>query len=210
MKLYYTKGACSLVVRIVMNELGLKCEFESVDLAAKKTEKGGDFLKINPKGAVPVLMLDDKQILTENTAILQYLVDKKPMQPALLAPVGDMKRYHALEWLNLISGDLQHKACSAFFNPAMSAEAKEEIFKPFLKKRFNYIEQHLVNHHYLLGETFSLPDIYLFVVLSWQPACGIDITAWPRLSQYFADIKQRKAVSQSLAQEGLVESNIPS
>src|SRR5690349_3300917 len=110
MKLYYSKGACSLAVRIALHELGIPCEFEAVDLKAKKTEKGADFFKINPKGAVPTLVLDDHTVLTENAVIQQYLADKQKAFE-VLPPVNDMKRYRALEWLNFVSTEL-HKGCS--------------------------------------------------------------------------------------------------
>lgn len=77
MKLYYTKDACSLAVRIIINELGLECAFEQIDLATKKTEAGKDFLSINPKGVVPVLELNrNGGFLTENAIILTSVMDK--------------------------------------------------------------------------------------------------------------------------------------
>ena len=78
MKLYYAPGACSLSPHIVLREAGLKFDLEKVDLGTKKTETGGDYLKVNPKGQVPALKLDDGSVLTEGPAIVQYLADQKP------------------------------------------------------------------------------------------------------------------------------------
>lgn len=64
MKLYYTRSVCSLAVRIIMLELGLACEYESVNLKTKETETGLDFLTINPKGSVPALQINETEILT--------------------------------------------------------------------------------------------------------------------------------------------------
>ena len=89
MKLFYYKGACSLVVRIVLNELDRHFEDEAVDLRAKKTAGGEDYWVINPKGSVPALRLDNGDVITENQVILQYLADTTPGQK-LLAPVGDL------------------------------------------------------------------------------------------------------------------------
>lgn len=111
MKLYYSKGACSLAPRIIINELGVKSEFEAVDLAAKKTETGQNFLSINPKGAVPVLITNDGQTLTENAVILQYLADTNE-GTELLPAFGSFKRYRVLEWLNYIATEL-HKGAGA-------------------------------------------------------------------------------------------------
>ena len=75
MKLYYTKAACSLVVRIILNELKVPFETEPVDLKTKTYHTNQDFRQINPKGSVPVLALDNGDILTENAVILQYLAN---------------------------------------------------------------------------------------------------------------------------------------
>src|SRR5579864_7418432 len=91
MKLYFSPGACSLSPHIVLNEAGYNYEVERVDLASKKTEKGADFFAINPKGYVPVLALDDGQILTEGPAIVQYLGDQKPTS-GIVPKAGSMER----------------------------------------------------------------------------------------------------------------------
>ena len=76
MKLYYSPGACSLAPHIVLNELGQPYDLEKVDLGAKKTETGANFLDVNGKGYVPTLDLGAGEVLTEVSTILQYLVDK--------------------------------------------------------------------------------------------------------------------------------------
>src|ERR1700693_2360334 len=76
MKLYFSPGACSLSPHIVLRETGLAFELEQVDLRAKKTKSGADFLQVNPKGQVPVLALDDGDSLTEGPALVQYIADQ--------------------------------------------------------------------------------------------------------------------------------------
>lgn len=123
MKLYYAKSACSLAVRIVLNELGIDFQDEEVDLKAKKTRSDENYLSINPKGAVPALYLDNGDLLTENQVILQYLADKTPGQK-LLPAVGDLKRYHTLEWINYVATEL-HKTIGMFFHPNLNEETKK-------------------------------------------------------------------------------------
>lgn len=199
MKLYYSRGACSLAVRIVIHELGLAAEFEAVNLKTKQTETGGDFLKVNPKGSVPVLAIDQKEVLTENLVIQQYLADSH--QPNSLLPnLNDFSRYRVLEWLNFVSTEL-HKGFSPFFNPKVTEEMKNDIFLPVFKTKLNYVDQHLKQRKYLFGDIFTLPDAYLFVILLWLPQAKLDINQWQSLSRYFADLKKRPAIQQSLQEE---------
>ena len=199
MKLYYTKGACSLIVRIIINEIGLKADYESVDLRTKKTASGMDFLTINSKGSVPALQLDDGEILTENAVILQYLADTAHATQ-LLPAVGDFKRYRVLEWLNYTATDL-HKGIGLLFNPAITQEMKEKIFFPLIKTKLSYINNHLKENQYLLGNYFTLPDAYLFVVMRWAAYFKIDLNEWTHLVKYLDELKNRKSIQESLQQE---------
>lgn len=199
MKLYYKKGACSLVVRIILNEVGLDFEAESVDLHTKKTENGQDFYKINPKGSVPALELDKGEILTENAVILQYLADFTKAEQILPA-VGNLKRYRVLEWLNYITTEL-HKGFGALFNPALDKQTKEGVFIPMLQTKFRYINEQLQNKPYLLGEQFTLPDAYVYVMLLWARYHAIDISDLDNLNRYFENLGKRQSIIKSLEQE---------
>ncbi|KGP62745.1 glutathione S-transferase [Legionella norrlandica] len=199
MKLYYCKGACSLVVRIVLNELGLNFQDEEVDLRFKKTASGNDFFKINPKGAVPTLVLDNGDILTENQVILQYLVDTTAGQK-LLPVVGDIKRYHTLEWLNYISTEL-HKSLGMFFNPTVSDEMKSKVLTPLIMTRFKHVNDRLEIGSYLMGDVFSLPDAYLFVMVTWARYFKMDLSQYSHLEQFMDHMQTRPSVVKSLEQE---------
>lgn len=202
MKLYYTKGACSLAVRIIINELSLPSDYEAIDLQTKRTEEGEDYLKINPKGAVPTLKLDNGEILTENAAILQYLADRASAFQ-LLPPVSDFKRYRVLEWLNYVSTEL-HKSFGVLFNPTISQDTKETIIK-LIKYKFSYLDKHLLNSKYLYGENFTLPDAYLFVMLNWSLYFKFNLKEWPNLNRYYLELKKRPSIAESLEQEALQE-----
>src|ERR1700722_11052172 len=120
MKLYYSPGACSLSPHIVLLEAGLPHTLEKVDFATKKTSTGADFFKINSKGVVPALELDDGQVLTEGPAIVQSLADQK--SDSGLAPrAGTFERYRLAEILNFITSEL-HKGYGPLFNPKISAD----------------------------------------------------------------------------------------
>jgi glutathione S-transferase len=199
MKLYFSRGACSLAVRIVLHEIGISCDFEAVDLKTKKTETGADYFKINPKGAVPALELNDGNILTENSAIQQFLADEYDAVQ-LLPPVGDFRRYRVVEWLNFVSTDL-HKGFGPLFNPNVPENIKSDIFIPILKSKFKLVDQHLAKNKYLLNEEFTLPDGYLFVLLLWFKNFKMDLQEWTNLVRFMGDMKTRKSVQKALMEE---------
>jgi glutathione S-transferase len=201
MKLYYSKGACSLSVRILVHELGIACDYEAVNLSTKKTESGKDYLTINPKGAVPALELKEGVVLTENVAIQQYLAYTHGAVQ-LLPPVGDFKRYRVVEWLGFINSDI-HKGFSPLFNPKVPDEIKETIFKPALKRNLRFIDRHFDHNQYLMQGEFTVADIYLFVILTWVPHVNISLEEYPHVQRYFNEIKTRKAVVEAFREEGL-------
>lgn len=198
MKLFYSSGACSLSVRITLHELDVKCDFESVNLKNKQTQSEKDFLLINPKGAVPTLVLDNNEVLTENVAIQIYLAEK--YNGSKLLPLDNMKRYRVIEWLSFIASDL-HKTCGSLFNPNLPEDIKNSVFKPPLKQKLSYIERHLLKNKYLVDDQFSLADSYLFVILSWLTIFKMDIHHWPTVAKYFAELKKRPSVIQALQEE---------
>lgn len=201
MKLFYAKSACSLVVRIILNELNIGFQDEAVDLRAKKTASGADYLTINPKGAVPAIQLDNGEVLTENQVILQYLSDTTKGQN-LLAPVGDFKRYRTLEWLNFVSTEI-HKSFGSFFNPNMPEEIKKDIVVPMILQRFARVDAALSNSSYLLGDAFTLPDAYLFVMIRWAKKFKFDLAPFKNLEVYDKRLLERASIIKSLQQEQL-------
>jgi glutathione S-transferase len=199
MKLYYSKGSCSLTIRILTKELSIPCEFEAVAMKTKQTASGKDYLSINPKGAVPALELDNGEILTENAVIQQYLCDQRHATH-LLPAVGDFNRYRVLEWLNYVSTEL-HKAYSPLFNPKLPQEVKTEFFIPALLSKLTLVDNSLSGKSYLAIDRFTIADCYLYVILTWLPHFKIDIKQWKNLFQYFENIQSRKSITLSLEEE---------
>lgn len=200
MRLYYSPNACSLAVRIILNELNIPTHFIQVNLKTKKTENGQDYLEINSKGNVPMVQLDDGTKLTENAVILQYLVDQQPNNP-LLPKLNDFRRYRILEWLNFITTDI-HKTCAPLFNPELPEDARD-FFKNLLKRKLDYTNDQLSPGIYLTGEDFSIADAYLYVVLRWLEPLNFDMTLWPNFIHFSQMVKERPAVQKSLKEENL-------
>ncbi|MBL8382134.1 MAG: glutathione transferase GstA [Burkholderiales bacterium] len=202
MKLYYSPAACSLSPHIVAREAGIEVELVKADTKTKKMADGGDYWQVNPKGYVPALALDNGQLLTEGPVIVQYLADLKP-GAGLIPAAGTLERYRVQEWLNFITSEI-HKSFSPLFNPAAVAEWKEAA-KANLAKRFALVGQHLEGKQYLMGDTFTVADAYLFTVANWGQFVGIDIGQWPALKAHHARVAARPKVQEALKAEGLVK-----
>jgi glutathione S-transferase len=201
MKLYYSPGACSLSPHIVLLEAGLPFSVERVDLRTKKTETGADYLAVNPKGAVPALVLDNGALLTEGAVITQYIADQKP--DAGLAPrSGSFERYQLMELLNYIASEV-HKGFGPLFNPKASSEWKAAAIAG-LSAKFDWLTSFLGSKPYLLGAHFSVADAYLFTVLGWSGKVGIELSKWPVLAAYHARVAQRPKVQTAMKAEGLL------
>jgi glutathione S-transferase len=202
MKLYYSPGSCSMASHIVLNELKIPFTLEKVDLRAKQTQSGEDFTTINPKGYVPALRLDSKDVLTEGAAILQYLGDQKP-EMKLVPPAGTMERYRLQEWLNYIATEV-HKGFSPLWNSKNSEEVKSNA-REILFKKFNFLAAHLKNGAFLMGNQFTIADAYLFTVLNWSDLLKMEMVKWPELLGYMEKIRTRPSVFKTLNDEGLVK-----
>lgn len=200
MKLYFAPGACSLSPHIALREAGLEAEYEHVDLKTKKTASGADFLAINPKGQVPTLQLDEGGFLTEGPAVVQYIADRAPGS-GLAPAAGSIERYRLMELLNFVSTEI-HKGFSPLFKPD-TPEAYKAIARNNLAARFEAVARMLQGKPYLTGETFTVADGYLFVMLTWARKMGFDLAKWPALADYFARVAGRPAVREAMRFEGL-------
>lgn len=202
MKLYYAPGACSLSPHISLLEAGLPYDLVKVDLRAKKLENGDDYLKVNPKGQVPALLLDSGELVTEGPVIVQRIADSVPAKH--LAPARDSaERYKLQEWLTYINGEL-HKNIGPLFNPALSDEAKA-VFKDRAMGKFKYLDGQLAGHDYLMGNQFTVADAYLFTMLRWAEGMKFDLSGLNNLLAYKDRVAARPKVQEALVKEGLVK-----
>ena len=208
MKLYYKPGACSLSPHIVANELGLNVEFIKVDLKDHVTEQGKNFYKVNPHGYIPALELDNGEMLLEGVVIIQYLADQHP--EIGLAPANvTFERYKLQEMLAFLSTEI-HKGFIPLFYAAPAGDYIE-IARPKLEKRYAWINQHLSDKQFLMGEKFTVADTYLFAVTGWAKASWLKsyedtplhLDSLHHLQAWYERVKSREAVQQSILEEGL-------
>ena len=201
MKLYYTPGACSQAPHIALRELGLEFTPVKVDLVKHTLPDGSDFRAINPRGYVPVLELDDGTRMTEAHVLLQYIADQRP---GTLAPkFGTTERWKLMEWLGFIATEV-HKGFGPLWNPQTPPEVRERTVQA-LGNRFKIVSETLAKQPFLTGQSFTIADIYLFVVSNWSHHHKIDLTPWPALTAFQARVAARPAVQATLKAEGLIK-----
>ena len=193
MKLYLTPGACSLADHIALHEAGLTFDRIRVDLQTKRTEDGGDFTELNPKGYVPALVLDDGQLLTENVAILNWVADRAPK----LAPGGELGRIRLIEMLAFIATELHKPFIRAFFP---TSDKEKQVAEEIIRKRLGFVADRL-RGDYLFGNQFSVADAYLYVMLRWAQMKQLDLPE--PLPAFFERMEARPAVRLALQHEGL-------
>ena len=200
MKLYYSPGACSMASHLALTEAGLKFQTAAVDLR-KKTFEGGDFKTVNPKGQVPALQLDNGEVLTEGSAILQYIADQKP-EMKLVPAAGTLERYRCQEWLNYIATEV-HKGFSPLWNPQVTEDARNQAITK-LSKDFEFLNKSLQGKNFLMGAQYSIADAYLFTVLGWSSMVKVDLTPWSQILGFMERVGQRSATQAALKAEGLL------
>ena len=199
LQLYFWPMACSLASRMTLMEAGIDARYHLADIWNKKVvEDGGDFLGISSKGAVPVLVLENGEKLTENAAVLQYIADLRP-ELALAPRPGDPDRYRLQEWLSFVGCEI-HKAFLFptfwYKDDAAKAAARERI-----GKSLSVAADHLTRRDHLVGKGFTVADAYLAWSLLLLGRGGVDVGEWPSLVAYLARMQARPAVKAAIAHE---------
>ena len=201
MELYFAPLACSMSTRIALAEAGAAIDLVEVDTHAKRVlTNGADYCAVNPLGYVPALRLDDGTVLTENSAILQYIADQYP-EAQLAPPASDrIGRAKLRQWLSFIGAEL-HKG---LMTPLLGDKTPHEVKAWTLGKyapRLAYLDAKLKDREFLL-DRFSVADGYLTTVLNWTRATPeIDLSAYPNVKAYLERMRARPSVAAALATE---------
>jgi glutathione S-transferase len=193
-KLFYHAGACSLASHIALIEAGMSYHLVTINME-KQTSDGRDFMKINPKGFIPALELDDGTVLAESLAILVYIAHRAG--GALLAEDGFL-RWKAMEDTSFMTTEI-HGNFKPFWKNA--SEAEKDKGRNMLVTHFNTIAGELGDKRFLLGDRMTIADPYLFVMLMWAARHGIEVPE--QFESYFSRMKEMPCVAQALVEEGL-------
>ena len=199
MILYYFPPAASIAPLIAALELKLDIALEYVDPLTKKIKSGVDLVTISPKNLVPVIKLDNGQVLTETSVMLLYITDLKP-EAGLNAAAGTERYYRIAEWMSYFSSEI-HKFYTMLFWD-VDDSVKAEVARRILQK-FDVIEAALADKEYLVGEYYSIADIYLYAIIRGLHLIEVDMALYPRVASFKERIEARPAVKQALQRHGV-------
>jgi len=197
MELFASPMACSLASHITAVEAGLPVKVRFVE--NKKTDDGGDYYQISAKGYVPALRLDDGQILNEGPSVLQYLADRKP-ESGLAPAWGTVERYQLIDMLNYLSTELHKRIFYNVFNPN-AAEPTKAAARALFEPTFDHLAGKLAGGDYLVGNTFTVADAYLVVMLNWAVFLKVDLAKWPAIAAYHQKHLKRPSVVKAMGVE---------
>ncbi len=162
--LFHTPGSCSLVVKAVLNTIGIEYQEKRVDLANKSTE----FLARSPLGKVPALMVEN-EVLLEGGAIVSWLADKHP-EANLMPPTGTLENAKAKRWLFYMYSTM-HPTWSMLFAPerySNDVTSTRDKAEQLLNSYMELVAAQLQDTPYLAGDTPTLADYFLAVSLNWE------------------------------------------
>jgi glutathione S-transferase len=205
LQLYYALGACSLASHIALEEAGAPYEGIRIDLKAGD-QRQPNYLKVNPKGRVPTL-ITDRGILTENPAILAFIAQSFPA--AKLAPIDDPFAFAQVQSFNAYLCATVHVAHAHRARGARWVDANDTAALEAMKRKvpesvgacFDLIERSMFKGPWVMGESYTICDPYLFTLASWLENDSIDPKRFPRVYDHRNRMAERPATKRTLAME---------
>src|ERR1700676_3575527 len=203
LKLYYAPGTCALASHIALQEAGATYTTERLDFKSNQ-QNSAEYLAINPKGRVPSLVTD-RGILTETPAMLAFIAQSFPQ--AKLAPFDDAFAFAQVQAFNSYLCSTVHVA-HAHKGRGYRWAADETSFadmKRMLPKSvgasFALIERTMLKGPWVMGETYTTCDPYLFTLAGWLEGDSVDLATLPKVADHRNRMSERPAVQKVLAEE---------
>jgi len=205
--LYYSPGAASLVVHMALLEAGADYALEKVDMEAG-AQRSPEYLKLNPNGLVPTLLIDGKPFF-EAAAALMTIADRHP-DAKLAPPIDSIQRAAWNQWILHLANTVQPAFRLWFYPSDIHADAAiQELIKAGARARielaWDRIDRHLATRAYLLGDAMSAADLMLLMLMRWSRNMPRPATEWRSLREFSARMKARPSWKELYAREGLTE-----
>ncbi|HET8900170.1 MAG TPA: glutathione S-transferase family protein [Rhodanobacteraceae bacterium] len=204
--LYYAPGSANMLVHLTLLELGAPYRLERIDLDAGQ-QRSAEYLKLNPDGVVPTLIVDG-QPHGEAAALALLLTERHPDGGLAPAP-GSAQRGEFLQRMFWFANSLQ-PAFRQWFYPGDFSHGHDDAIKDAaraaIEAGWSRLHTHLATHGpYLLGDRFSLLDLYAIMLMRWSRNMPRPATSWPHLAAFAERIKARPSWPALCQAEGLVE-----
>ena len=203
LRLYYMRNTCALASHIALEHAGASYEAVRVDFASSEQRKP-EYLAINPKGRVPALVTE-RGILTETPAILVYIAQSYPK--ARLAPLDDPFALAQAQAFNSYLCSTVHVAHAHRMrgyrwadDPAAIADMQRKVSQT-VGECFGLIEGGMLKGPWVLGETYSICDAYLFTLAQWLEGDGVDLSKLPRVLEHRRRVAELPAVRKVVSDE---------
>jgi glutathione S-transferase len=204
MKLFYAPGTCALASHIALEEAGADFIAIRVDFG-KNEQRQPEYLKINPKGRVPALVTDCG-VLTENVAMLAFIAHRYPV--AKLAPLDDPFAFAQVQAFNSYLASTVHVAHAhgrrgyRWADNQSSFDDMKRKLPETMTACFDLIEREMFKGPWVMGNSYTICDPYLFTIAEWLEGDGVDPTRFPKVHDHRRRMYERPAVKRALAEEG--------
>jgi glutathione S-transferase len=203
MKLFYAPHTCALASHIVLEEAGADYVTERVDFKSNNQSKP-EYLAINPKGRVPALVTE-QGVLTETPAILAYVAQTYP--EARLAPLENRFAFAQVQAFNSYLCSTVHVAHAHRMrgkrwadDPAALAEMQRKVPET-VGDCFSLIERSMLMGPWVMGDTYTICDPYLFTLTQWLKGDSVDVARFPKVADHLRRMSERPAVKKVIAEE---------
>lgn len=199
--LFFAPGSCAVAVQIALLETGTPFTARQLNLATGE-QRSPEYLAINPKGRVPAL-ITEQGTLTETPALLLYVAQRFP--DAKLAPLDNPFLLARMQEVNSFLASTVHvshahgRRGSRWADDEQAIAAMQQKVASNMRDGFAQIEQHYLAGPWVLGEQFSVADIYLFVVAGWLKNDGVEISEFPKVADHYRRMLTRPAVNKALS-----------
>ena len=198
---YYAPNTCAIACHIALEESGADYESRRIDFS-KTEQRSDEYLKINPKGRVPALVTD-RGIITETPAILAYIAQSNP--DSKLAPIDDPFEFAQVQDFNNYLCATVHVAHAhrvrgiRWVDDLDAIEAMKKKVPQTMTECFSLIEHEMLRGPWVMGENYSISDIYLFTVSRWLESDSVDIELFPKVTDHALRMNAKSSIQKILA-----------
>lgn len=201
-RLYASPATASQVVHWMLLELGVPFEVEMLDLKTNRDQASADYLRLNPGGVVPTLIVDGRPV-SETGAILMLLAERHP-DAGFAPPVGSPERADWLQWMIWLANSLMPSFRLWFYQNDLPG-LDRDVLQARIEAAWDRIDAHLAGRRFMVGDRLSTVDLQLTMLARWSRNMPRPATAWPNIAAWLKVMRARPALREVHAREGVTD-----